>query len=206
MDMSAATHAGADLFVATDLTSFESPDPQVFADDVVVSGRAQRRLDPAYYTWIRSRMVVAKREADAGRLATASFAVLRERFEVLHAFAVARFGEDALRTAVSALDAKRYEPPRADPDELPRPRWSRSRTPTARGCGHVFAGRDFPLTEPVPFKALLRVDTIRAIALGRDWTEAGLFQNQGHLRFPCGDEWGLLCFLGEHDTIAAIER
>lgn len=194
------------MFVATDLTSFESPDPQVFAADVVVSDRAHRRLDPAYYAWLRSRMVAAKRETDAGRLAAASFVVLRERFEALHAFAVARFGEDALRAAVSALDAKRYDPPRVDRDEFPGRRWWRSRTPDSHGCGHMSPSRDFPFTEPVPFNALLRVDNIRERALGLDWTEAGLFQNQGHLRFPYGDEWGLICFLGEDGTIAAVER
>jgi len=57
MDMSVASPAGISLLVATDLDSYPSPDLQVFADDVVISGRAYRRLDPAYYAWLRSRMV-----------------------------------------------------------------------------------------------------------------------------------------------------
>ena len=107
------------LWVGTDLDRFESEPPHVFADDVVISGVCYRRLDAPYYAWLRSRVAAAKRARDAGRLPAASFETVRERFNAVHAWAVAHLGEDALVAAVRAFDPRTYEPPSIDDDGLP---------------------------------------------------------------------------------------
>jgi hypothetical protein len=201
--MDFASAPGSDLFVTTALTSFETDAGSLYSDDVVIDGRCHRRLDARYYAWLRAQMVVAKNAAAAGRLAPASFASLRERFNVVHAWAVARFGEGALLAAVKSFDAKTYRPPRADAEDL-APGAANRLAP--HGCGHFFPVGDFPFFQPVSVQALLKVDNIREIALGRDWTEKALLQNRGHVRFPCGGDWGLVCFLDDDATIAAVER
>src|SRR5882724_3352623 len=91
------------LFVATDLERFETSDPDVYAADVAVSGRCYRRLDPPYYAWLRRSMALAKKALDAGRLAAAVFETLRAKFNEIHAWAVARFGEAVLVAAAKAF-------------------------------------------------------------------------------------------------------
>lgn len=107
------------LFVAPDLDHFETPAPVVFADDVVISDRCFRRLDPAYFAWLRHKMVAAKRATDTGRLPSAVFAELRRRFTEIHGWALRRFGEDVLQDAVRTFDPRTYEPPSIDDDGLP---------------------------------------------------------------------------------------
>jgi hypothetical protein len=204
--MDFADAASPDLFVTTALTSFETASGPSYADDVVVDGRCHRRLDPRYYAWLRTQMVVAKNAVAAGRLASTSFESLRERFNAVHAWAVARFGEEALRAAVTAFDGKSYEPPRADVDDLAAPRARTPRTSWPCSRGHFFPVGDFPFWEPVSTTALAKVDAIREIALGRGWSETALLQNRGHLKFPYGQEYGLVCFVDDDAVIAAVER
>jgi hypothetical protein len=106
------------LHVSTDLDAIESPLPTAFADDIVISGHAYRRLDGAYYAWLRHRMTLARQAVDAGRLAPASFDAFRERFNVVHAWALEHIGEEALRAAIAAFDSRRYAPPRVGDDEF----------------------------------------------------------------------------------------
>jgi hypothetical protein len=49
-----------------------------------------------------------------------------------------------------------------------------------------------------------QVDAIRDQALALGWSEAGLYQNRGHLRFPNGDTYGLVCFLHGDRTIGEV--
>jgi len=50
------------------------------------------------------------------------------------------------------------------------------------------------------------VDRIRDEALALEWNEARLYQNRGRLRFPNGDEYGLVCFLGGGREIGDLTR
>lgn len=200
------TPPAAALFVATDLDHFETTEPQAYAADVTISGRAYRRLDPPYYAWLRRQMAAAKRALDAKRITAAAFDSVRALFNAIHAWAVRSFGEAALVAAAKATDAARYEPPRPD-DDLPlcgARLTPRSPTPSS---GHAFpAAGDFAFTEPVAADAVAKVAAIRAEALAVGWTEAVLYQNRGHLRFPCGGDFGLVCFLDDGSRIAAVTR
>jgi len=192
------------LFVATDLERFETTDPDAYAADVAISGRCYRRLDPPYYAWLRRSMALAKKALDAGRLAATVFETLRAKFNEIHAWAVARFGEAALLAAAKAFDPKTYVPPRADDDDI-----AGSRVPVAPSgpTGFHFPARGaWPCTEPVAADAIAKIDAIRENALALGWSEAALYQNRGHLRFPVGDEYGLVCFLGDDATIESVAR
>lgn len=191
------------LFVATDLDRFETLDGDALADDVTVSGRCYRRLDPAYYAWLRTKVAAAKRALDAGRLSAAAFRTLREAFNAVHAWAVRHLGAAALLAAARTFDPSRYEPPRPDDDLLgcgaPRPREPRS------PAGFVFpASGAWPVTEAVAAEAVAKVDAVRDEALELGWSEAALYRNRGHLAFPYGGEWGLVCFLDGDARIGSV--
>lgn len=192
------------LFVATDLDLFETAEPHLYAADVTSCGRAYRRLDPAYYAWLRARMAAAKRARDAGRLSAADFEAVRTPFNAVHAWAVRAFGEAALVAAAKALDVAAYQPPRPDDDIPPCGARVAPRSP-GPPPGHAFpASGDFAFTEPVAADAVAKVDAIRAEALALGWSEAALYRNRGHLRFPYGQEYGLVCFVGDGARIAGV--
>lgn len=48
------------------------------------------------------------------------------------------------------------------------------------------------------------MDATRDHALALGWTEARLYQNRGHFRFPCGGEYGLVCFVGEDKQVGEV--
>lgn len=195
---------GPVLYVATDLDSFEVPAEAPYAADVTISRRAYRRLDPPYYAWLRTRMAAAKRALDAGRITAADFDAVRTPFNAVHAWAVRAFGEPALVAAAKALDATAYVPPRPD-DDVPPCGARLTPRPPSPPTGHAFpAAGDFPFTEPVAADAVAKVDTIRAKALALGWSEDALYRNRGHLRFPYGQEYGLVCFVGDGARIVAV--
>ena len=59
-------------------------------------------------------------------------------------------------------------------------------------------------TEPVTAQALDKVDAIRDQALALEWSEARLYQNRGRSRFPCGHDYGLVCFLDGDQSVGSI--
>jgi hypothetical protein len=63
---------------------------------------------------------------------------------------------------------------------------------------------DYRFTVKVPPAAVAKVDTIRDQALALGWAEARLYQNRGQFRFPCGDDYGLVCFIGEAHRIGEL--
>ena len=56
------------LFVSSSLAIWATNQPKGFARDFQINDTVYRRLDPEYYAWLRSRMVVAKKAATAGHL------------------------------------------------------------------------------------------------------------------------------------------
>jgi len=52
--------------------------------------------------------------------------------------------------------------------------------------------------------ALAKVRAIRDEAIALGWTEAEILGTCGGLRFPCGDGWGLVCFVQPRDSIARV--
>jgi len=173
------------LFVSTSLDTWTTGQPEIFARDVQINDTAYRRLDPEYYAWLRSRMNLAKLAAGAGRLSPESFDELREKFNAMHEWAVARFGEDSLREAVRNLDARNYAPPVAEPDKPVRP---------VRAAEHIASD------------AVAMVDAIRDRALSLGWTEQSLYGTGGVTRALLGRACGLANLLKTTDRIGEVTR
>ncbi|MBZ5627108.1 MAG: hypothetical protein LAQ69_51805 [Acidobacteriia bacterium] len=107
------------LFVSTALGSWTGDQLHVFARDVQINDTAFRRLDPEYYAWLRSRMNLARSAHQAGQIDGEAYDELRSKFNGIHAWALAHFGERVLADAVRILDARDYQPPVAEPDTPP---------------------------------------------------------------------------------------
>jgi hypothetical protein len=173
------------LFVSTSLDTWTTGQPEIFARDVQINDTAYRRLDPEYYAWLRSRMNLAKLAAGAGRLGPEAFEELREKFNAVHEWAVAHFGEDSLREAVRNLDTRTYAPPAAEPDQPVRPARS---------------------TETFAAETAAMVDAIRDQAISLGWAEEGLYGTSGETRTPFGKTCGLANLLKTTDRIGEVTR
>jgi hypothetical protein len=171
------------LFVSTSLDTWTTGQPEIFARDVQINDTAYRRLDPEYYAWLRSRMNLAKLAAGAGRLNLDAFDELRDKFNAVHEWAAAHFGEDTLREAVRNLDTRGYAPPVAEPDKPVRPERA---------------------AETSASDAVAMVDAIRDRALALGWTEDLLGAAAGSTREPLSRRCTLGHLLRPGDQIGEI--
>ena len=186
--------AQAALYVATNLETWEAKPPVRPDQDEICEPCGFRRLDPGYYAWLRSRMALAQKRYERGRLPTRQYEDLRSRFNAVHFWAVECFGEQALLEAMNSLDPTRYAPPMVkEPVESSPP------------PPHVYpTDGDWPFTEPVSVEAVAKVDAIRDRALALGWSEAQLYQNRARYSFPCGQDYGLVCFVRPDDQIGEV--
>ena len=186
--------AMSQLYLATNLETWEAKAPVRPDQDEICEPCGFRRLDPEYYAWLRSRMALAQKRYERGRLPSRQYEDLRDRFNAVHFWAVERFGEQALLEAMKSLDASRYSPPRVKEPGEPSP-----------PPPHVYpTDGDWRFTEPVSVEAVAKVDAIRDRALGVGWSEMQLYQNRGRYSFPCGQDYGLVCFLHSDDRVGEI--
>jgi len=190
----AGVRDGAQLYVATNLETWEAKPPVRPDQDEICEPCGFRRLDPEYYAWLRSRMALAQKRYERGRLPSRQYEDLRQRFNAVHFWAVEHFGEQALREAMRSLDPTRYSPPMVKDSEEPSP-------PPPHLC---LTDGDWRFTEPVSAETVAKVDAIRDQALALGWSEAQLYQNRGRYSFPCGEDYGLVCFLNGDDRVGEI--
>jgi len=198
------------LYAATNLESWETDKPHHFARDVGIDGTCFRRLDPDYYAWLRHKMDAAKKAMGSGRLPSQAFETLRCRFNGIHAWAMECFGEEPLRSAVRALNPRTYSPPELgtygqDTRHLSERTVSDKPPPSVPQYLFPKDG-DWRFTQRVPPSAVAQVDAIRDQALSLGWSEARLYQNRGRFRFPCGQDYGLVCFVDEKERIGEVTR
>ena len=113
------------LMVATDLDSWEADDPR-FGYEVMLDV-CYRQLDAPYYAWLRHRMENARKSHDAGWLNAEAYSLLRERFNVIHDWAVRHIGEEALRRAIRTTNVKSYVPPSEQTFAAYRKTWDDAR-------------------------------------------------------------------------------
>ena len=72
---------------------------------------------------------------------------------------------------------------------------------------HLYpAGGKYPLTHPVSTEAISKVDAVRDKALSLGWTEKGLYQDRGRFKLLCGQDYGLVCYLGKGERIGEVTR
>jgi hypothetical protein len=170
------------LFVSSTLATWTTANPAWFARDFQIDDTVYRRLDPEYYTWLRSRMTLAKAAATAGRLNAAAFEDLRIRFNAVHEWAVQRFGERELLAAVRAFRAGEYKPPVAE-EEGPL-------APTLRSA-----------SDRLSSEVIALVDAISERALTLGWSRERLCAAGKGILDP---QRGLVCYLKPGDRIGEV--
>lgn len=174
------------MFVSSTLAMWTTPHPEWFARDFQINDTVYRRLDPEYYAWLRSRMVLAKKAAAIGQLDAAAFEDLRVRFNAIHERAIERFGEEQLLEALRTLCTAEYKPPAAEDDaprvSVPGPRRSAGDRISPEAIALVGAVAD------------------RAVSLG--WKRERLYGTGGKGGFD--PQCGLVCFLKPGDRIGEV--
>ncbi|MFZ4398011.1 MAG: hypothetical protein ACOYOU_20555 [Kiritimatiellia bacterium] len=96
-------------FSATDLAPVELPG--ISSDeDVILEGKAYRRLTPASYAWLRRQMDTARERYQRGLLPE-THEPLKTRCHAMHEMAVMTFGDAALWTACAVTTLLTYAPP-----------------------------------------------------------------------------------------------
>ncbi len=206
------------LFVATDLRSLVGDFLLDSEREVLVDGRLHRRLDPNYFAWLRHQMQLAKTACNCGKLSRVAFDELRNRFNAIQDQALEAFGESALLDAVERLDPKAYSapgkstpahavnPPAKIPEAPVEPRPPHAGPVASPMPSQAFEGHRVhsfpkealpgcPFNHPVTAEAKAMVDSIRESALAAGWTEAELYQTRGRFAFPCGGDYGVVCFI-----------
>jgi hypothetical protein len=171
-------------FVSSTLATWKTANPERFVRDFQINDTIYRRLDPEYYAWLRSRMVLAKKAAKAGHLDGAAFEDMRIRFNAVHDWAVEHFGEEQLLTAVRTLRAGEYSPPVVDDKS------KCSLPPMLRSAGNH-----------VSPEATALVDTISERALALGWSRQRLFTTGTGVFDP---RRGLVCYLKPGDRIGEV--
>jgi hypothetical protein len=177
------------LFASTALDTWITQYAEAFARDVQIDDIAYRRLDPEYYAWLRSRMMLAKTAASTGQIGLDAFDELRRRFNTIHQWAVDHFGEQTLIAAVHGLNSDHYDPPAAETE------------PPQRAIAPHSIDRN---AVPVSPESTALVDAIHDCALGLGWTHDSLYRTRGSLRFPLGSDYGLVCHLKPGDRIGEV--
>lgn len=99
------------LYVATDLEYFQADSSWRLAIDFGFNGKPFRSLDAAYYCWIRRQMEKAHHAFKAGKLSTPAWETLRDRFTIIHAWAVYYLGLETLNAAHASFAERAYQPP-----------------------------------------------------------------------------------------------
>jgi hypothetical protein len=175
-----STPARGHLFVSTALDAWFTEHAAAFARDVQIDDTAYRLLNPEYYAWLRSKMNLAKMTAEAGQLGRNEYDELRRRFNAMHEWAIALFGDRALIDAIRNLDARIYAPPVPEPEEPPL-----SPRPV-----------DVALEN-----AVTMVDAITEKAMALGWTRESLHRTSIS---PFGFNCGLAHFLSASDRIGEV--
>jgi hypothetical protein len=177
-----AQAAPESLFVSSTLLTWSTETPERFARDFQINDTIYRRLDPEFYAWLRSRMVIAKKAAAAGRIDVAAFEELRARFNVVHEWAVGHFGEEGLLDAVRGLRADYRAPvPEDDSPRAPLPQTRRS--------------------DHVSDDAIAMVDAIVEKAMAVGWSRERLYHPGKGLFDP---NRGLVCYFRSGDKIGEV--
>jgi hypothetical protein len=198
---SRAVEARWTLYASTALELRRTDSPGDFPQDVHLNGVCYRLLDPAYHAWLRRGMESAKRRHDKGALSSKAWDSLRDRFNRMQAWAIDRYGKEALAQAVRTFRPDTYQPP-VNRSSNPMPTTT-SPVPTMPRFRFPATG-NFRFEHPVTLEAVAKVDAIWKQAQALGWSEARLYQNRGRIAFPCGQDWGLVCFIDPGDDLGEI--
>ncbi len=188
------------LYVSEHFEAWDTDRPGRLTRDVTVNGTAYRMLDPPYYAWLRHRMTRAKERYLAGDMTAERFEELREAFNGVHAWAIERFSEGDLLRALDRSRPKHYDGPRVFRGARSLS-GVKSRVDTGRFAVHRGA-----CVKAVSPRAIAQVDAIRDQAFSLGWSHASLYATHGRFAFPCGQDYGLVCFLDAGNRIGNVTR
>ena len=186
------------IYVSTGLDVHEIEDARDWSEDREIAGTPCRRLSPEYFAWLRSRMLTAQAAHKAGKLPEDAWNTLRRRFNALQELAIREFGKESLQEVLHSFSPKNYRPPalrpqqQEKPAEVPRKDWIYPGDPA------------WKFKQTINPQAVAKVDAIREEAMTKGWSEARLYQNQGRFRFPCGEDYGLVCFVDGDQEIGEV--
>lgn len=179
------------------------------SNQIVINNKVYASLTPNVYAWLRRQMEKAHSAYKAGKMAEASWNILRQRFRLLHYWAIEIWGKEVIAKSlktplrnpyiVSDSGGVRHDPALKNSSEKTTTK-SRNQDTTHR----YPTNGEYPCTYPVSPEAVAKVDAIRNDALSLGWTENGLYQNRGRFKLPCGQDYGLVCFLGKDECIGEV--
>jgi len=182
------TQTGACYFASTGLDLRQIDRPDKHPRDISIEDVCYRKVDPEYFAWLRHRMESARKRFEAGQLPKAAWDELRGRFNKLQEWAIGHYDRESLKKAVRELTPSNYAPPvNRQPEPFLFPKTG-----------------EWKFSKAVSPEAIGKVDAIRKAALAKGWSEARLYQNRGCITFPCGQDWGLVCFVGPSESLGKI--
>lgn len=178
------------LFVSTALDTWSTDQPEMFARDFQINDTCYRRLDPEYFAWLRSRMVLLNAAAANGNIPTAAFGDARVKFNAIQEWAIGHFGERALLDAVRSLRPDEYAPPVAEALEPAR------------------AGREqeHQLPPGIHPDAIAMVDAIRESAISLGWKHEALYRLPENRRAAFAANCGLVYYVRTGWRIGEVTR
>ena len=192
-------------YVSTDLRMTELTAPEAVRQDMMIEGVWYRRLDAQYFVWIERQVELARRIAEQGKIAKPALDALLSRFQEVNEWVDENLGADKIQASKKLFDPATYAPP---PAAQPVSKMNEKPTaPSSTTTPHLYpADGDWKFTRSVPLEVVAQVDAIRDKALTLGWSEARLYQNRGNIKYPCGQDWGLVCTLDNGETIGEVTR
>lgn len=110
-----------DLFVSTDLETALCEWAVTSASDVECNGKIYRHLNPEYFAWLRSRMLVAQSAFKDGKLPEATWTNLKSRFNPLQEYTIQKYGKESLQQTFNQFNSQDYQAPRHVPKKPEKP-------------------------------------------------------------------------------------
>lgn len=182
------------IYVSTSLEVLTPPDAGD-RQDYLYKGTTYRRLDPVYFGWLRNRMLQAREAFNAGKIPEPKWKIMTGLFNAVQNWALEHFGPTKLTEGEIQLRKMKYTGPATPPPvKKESEAWKFPKT------------GNFEFTVPVSPESLEKVRAIKSEALALGWSESALFQNRGNLRYPVGNEYGLVCFLEPEKDIRSVSK
>lgn len=179
------------IYVSTRLDIIKLPAGSNSPEEIEREGITFQRLTPQYFAWLNRKVNGILLAHEQKRVPDAQWNMLRERFTEINILAVKIFGPDKIREAVENPLPDSHLP--SQPKKIaPSFHW------------HYPSHGTFAFTESVTKEAIDKVNAILPDALSKSWKEHQLLQNRGNYSFPCGQDYGLACFMDGTKTIGAI--
>ena len=193
------------LYVASDMDYFEYDHSEVFIDEITLNSKVYRKLDPVYFIWLSKRYETAFKLADKGKFSLKALENLADKIVEIEEKAKLIFSNDEIEFAKKILRTRKYLPPESgnlktdatEQQEQPEPDFMfPEKNPEENRLSFI---------KPVSEHALNQVGKIEKKALSKGWTLNQLYQNRGRFMYPCGFNWGLVCFLKDDRKTSIVK-